>query len=265
MGDVKNRIWIQGGGELASGVAWRVRRCGYRVVCAEVPAPRCVRRPVCFAEAVREGRCEVEGVPGRLVRPAEAAWDDEAVQVVVDPAATAAVRLRPDVVVDGRMTKRSPVPIEGVSSPVIGLGPGFRCGRDASFVIETHRGGRLGEVLATGEAMPNTGVPGAVGGESERRLLRSPAAGRLVPQAAIGDLVTRGQVLGSVAGSPVSSRLDGILRGFIHPEVELSEGEKVGDVDPRGAEVDPHQVTDKSLAVAGGVLEALLRLGIQPS
>jgi xanthine dehydrogenase accessory factor len=156
------------------------------------------------------------------------------------------------------------VPIAGLDAPVIGLGPGFRCGRDARFVVETHRGARLGEVLAEGEAAANTGVPGAVGGETDRRLLRAPAAGRLEPRASIGDLVRAGEVVATVAGVPVTSQIDGRLRGLVHPAAELNRGEKVGDVDPRGAEVDPRKVSDKALAVAGGVLEALLRLGIAP-
>jgi xanthine dehydrogenase accessory factor len=52
---------------------------------------------------------------------------------------------------------------------------------------------------------------------------------------------------------------------LVHPEAELSPGTKVGDVDPRGSGVDNSQVSDKSLAVGGGVLEALLRLKIWPS
>jgi xanthine dehydrogenase accessory factor len=259
-------IWIQGAGELASGVAVRLWRRGYRVVMAEEAAPRAVRRLVAFAEAVYAGRHDVEEVPGVRVDRADAVgFAAGPVVVVVDPAGTQLRRLCPDVVVDARMTKRPPLPLPEGPWPVIGLGPGFRCGREARFVVETQRGPQLGALLAAGEAAPNSGAPGLIGGEDRRRLLRAPAAGRCVSRHRIGDLVTAGECVGEIDGVPVVSRLDGRLRGLIHPDVELSVGEKVGDVDPRGLDVDPARISDKALAVGGGVLMALARLGIEPA
>jgi xanthine dehydrogenase accessory factor len=257
-------VWIQGAGELASGVAWRLFRSGYRIVMAEIARPLAVRRLVCFAEAVYSGQTNVEGVPGYLADPASASFLADAVTVCIDPAGQQATRLQPEAVVDARMTKRPPqgLPTSGV--PVIGLGPGFCCGRDARFVVETHREARLGSLLRCGEAAANTGVPGALGGEARQRLLRAPAAGRLQPRLQIGDLVTAGDTVAWVDGKPLKSNIDGILRGLIHSEVELSVGDKVGDVDPRGAAIDPGCVSDKALAVAGGVLEGLLALEILP-
>lgn len=257
-------VWIQGAGELASGVAVRLWRLGYRIVMAEEPAPRAVRRLVAFAEAVYAGHQDVEEVPGRLGRAEAAGFAAGPVTVVIDPEGAQLPRLRPAVVIDARMTKLPPLPLPAGPWPRIGLGPGFRCGRDASFVIETQRGPRLGVALAVGEAAPNSGVPGRIGGEDRRRLLRAPVAGRCSGRRRIGDLVSAGECVGEIAGVPVVSQLDGRLRGLIHPAVELSPGEKVGDVDPRGLAVDPARVSDKALAVGGGVLQALARLGLAP-
>ena len=104
-----------------------------------------------------------------------------------------------------------------------------------------------------------------VAGQSARRVVYSPEAGHMVSEVRIGDLVIEGQCLGRVAGLPVVSNLDGMVRGLVHPAAELSAGEKVADVDPRGHLVDPALVTDKALAIAGGVLEALLGAGVLPS
>lgn len=257
-------IWIQGAGELASGVAWRLFCCGYRLVMAEIDRPLAVRRLVCFAEAVYSGRVLVEGVTGLLVDPDQATFVAGSVTVCVDPDGQQLPRLAPEAVIDARMTKRQPRPLPVMGIPVIGLGPGFRCGRDATFVVETHREARLGVLLRSGEAAADTGVPGKLGGETSQRLLRAPAAGQLRPQRRIGDLVEAGETLAHVGGQPLKSNIEGMLRGLIHPKVELSAGDKVGDVDPRGASVDPGQISDKSLAVAGGVLEGLLALNIQP-
>lgn len=258
-------IWIQGAGELASGVAVRLARSGYKVVLAETERPLAVRRRVSFSEAVYTGRIMVEDIGGELVEPAACCYRSGQVSVVVDAVGSVLARLGAGAVVDARMTKKIPDPLPAVGIPVIGLGPGFFCGRDADLIVETHRQARLGEVISRGAATPNTGVAGLVGGQSVLRVLRAPAAGNFTPLFEIGDLVAEGMVLGHVSGIPVVSGLTGMIRGLVHPEAELSAGTKVGDVDPRGAGIDPDLVSDKALAVGGGVLEALLRLKILPT
>lgn len=257
-------IWIQGAGELASGVAVRLFRSGYRVVMAETERPLAVRRLVSFSEAVYAGRTMVEDVPGDLVETAAVTFAAGRIEAVVDPGGSLLRDVEADAVVDARMTKKQPKPLPAGTVPMIGLGPGFTCGRDADLIIETHREARLGAVITTGCAAPDTGVAGLVGGQTGLRVLRAPAAGCLAPLFEIGDLVQEGMVLGHIGGMPVVCGLTGMIRGLVHPEAELSPGAKVGDVDPRGRAIDPSLVSDKAMAVGGGVLEALLRLNILP-
>lgn len=257
-------VWMQGAGEQASGVAWRLVRAGYRVVAAERPRPTTVRRLVSFSEAVHMGRCEVEGVVGELREPGDLATEARAVTVIVDPEAASLAGYEPDAVIDARLTKREPDPLPEYRCPTIGLGPGFVAGRHVDRVIETHRSARLGSVIARGGAAPATGIPGVVGGESLRRVLRAPCGGRLESRRELGDLVVQGETIALVAGVPLVAPFDGRLRGLIHPDVELHEGMKVGDVDPRGEGIDPYGISDKALAIGGGVLEALLGLGVMP-
>jgi len=242
----------------------RLARCGYRIIMAEIANPLAVRRLVAFSEAVYTGKADVEGVAGLLVEDLDTSAPDFPVRVIVDPQGTHLSRANASAVIDGRMTKKEPglLPVGGQFH--IGIGPGFECGRNVDRVIETHRGARLGEVIYEGQAFKNTGIPGVVGGQTARRVVYAPAAGRLVPEVVIGDLVSEGQQLGTVGGLPVVSRLDGLVRGLVHSAAELSDGEKVGDIDPRGQDVNPALVTDKALAIAGGVLEALLGAGIHP-
>lgn len=258
-------IWIQGAGELASGVAVRLVRSGYQVVLADIEKPLAVRRLVAFSEAIYQGRTRVEDIPGTLADPSTVGFSPGGVAVVVDPDISLLPTLKVDAVVDARMTKVTPENLPTDKVPVIGLGPGFTCGQDADLVIETHREARLGAVITEGAAAPNTGVAGSVGGQTLRRVVRAPAAGNLSPLCEIGDLVLEGDLLGHVNGVPVISALGGMIRGLVHPEAELLTGTKVGDVDPRGREIDPSLVSDKSLAVGGGILEALLRLGVLPA
>ena len=56
---------------------------------------------------------------------------------------------------------------------VIGVGPGFCAGRDCHAVIETMRGHTLGRVIREGEPIPNTNIPGLIGGFTGERVLRA--------------------------------------------------------------------------------------------
>jgi xanthine dehydrogenase accessory factor len=215
---------------------------------------------VVFSEAIYEGVAVVSGVMAKRVEPAQLEFRNQVISIAVDPVAEQLTRLAPDVVVDARMTKRTPIPLPLGKSPLIGLGPGFECGKNAALVVETMRGSQLGSVFDTGSAQAYTGVPGVVAGQAKQRLLRAPASGKLISQYAIGDLVAAGERVAEVGGEAVISQLDGVLRGLVHRQAELSSGQKVGDVDPRGAAIDPSLQSDKAQAVGAGVWRAVREL-----
>jgi xanthine dehydrogenase accessory factor len=254
---------IKGAGDLATGVAIRLKRCGFDVVMTEIPFPTAVRRSVAFAEAVYEGRSIVEGVAGAMAADRESAlalMAADAIPILVDPAATARSWLHPLLLVDAILAKRNLGTRISDAPAVVGLGPGFVAGVDAHAVVETQRGHTLGRVLIDGAAKPDTGVPGEVGGFGEERLIRAPGPGVFRGERQIGDRVSRGQSVGYVGSAPVRANLDGILRGLLHTGVQVTPGFKLGDIDPRADREHCFQVSDKALAVAGGVLEAACRL-----
>lgn len=254
---------VKGAGDLATGVALRLVRSGFAVVMTEIPRPTVVRRTVAFAEAVYEGRAVVEGVEGVRVEEAERIDDllaRGAVPVVVDPEAAVRRRIRPALLVDAIVAKRNLGTFIGDAPAVVALGPGFVAGRDVHAVVETRRGHTLGRAIFAGEALPNTGVPGDVGGFTEERVLRAPGGGVFRGEREIGDPVRLGEVVGHVDDLPVSACLDGVLRGLLHSGVEVGAGFKVGDVDPRAQREHCFVVSDKALAIAGGVLEAACAL-----
>jgi xanthine dehydrogenase accessory factor len=254
-------VLIKGAGDLATGVAYRLRRVGMQVVMTEVAQPTVIRRAVAFAEAVYQGNVTVEGIHARLVDGPEAArlaLAEAVVPVLIDPTAGVAGELRPLAVVDARMAKRNLGTRREEARIVVGLGPGFVAGRDVHAVVETLRGHTLGRVILAGEAAPNTGLPGEVGGESERRILRAPVEGVFQALRQIGDAVIEGAAVAQVAGEPVRAHLSGVLRGILHDGLVVHRGMKVGDVDPRGVRDDCFTISDKALAVGGGVLEAIL-------
>jgi xanthine dehydrogenase accessory factor len=257
-------VLILGAGDLASGVALRLYRAGLRVVMTELPQPLSVRRLVSFAEAVYTGEVSIEGVSARRVTdPSDTLrilriLSQSQVPVLVDPEASSVTTLHPAIVVDARMNK---LPIQtGKYSAglVIGLGPGFIAGENCHAVVETNRGHFLGRVLWQGQAEPDTGVPDTVMGKGRERVLRAPADGILTARVDIGDLVKAGSVIANVEGRQVIAPFDGVLRGLIHPGLAVKEGMKIGDLDPRGDQRLCILASDKSLAVGGGVLEAIL-------
>lgn len=258
---MRRPILIRGGGDLASGVALRLYRAGLPLVIAELPQPLAVRRSVSFAEATYRGHTSVEGVIARRVddwSQISPVLEQGEIALVVDPGGGVRREVNPAVLVDGRMTKLAPEPGIDAAPLVIGLGPGFVAGENCHAVIETQRGHWLGRVYWQGSALPDTGIPESIANRSDERILRAPVDGLLEAYCEIGELLKAGQKVADVAGRPVLAPFDSVLRGLIHPGISVWKGLKIGDVDPRN---DPRYcttVSDKSLAVGGGVLEAIL-------
>ena len=256
------RVVIRGAGDLASGVALRLWRAGMDVVLLDVEKPTAIRRTVAFSEAIVHGEQTVEDVTARLAT-AETAEETLAagmIPVLVDPEGRSIPTLRPDALVDAILAKRN-LGTEITDAPVvIGVGPGFTAGVDCHAVVETMRGHTLGRVIREGAAIPNTGIPGLIGGFAGERVLRAPAAGLFHPLRDIGDAVTEGEVLATVEGKPMAATLTGTLRGILPEGTEVFPGMKAGDIDPRCQRSHCFTASDKALAVGGGVLEAILAL-----
>lgn len=253
-------ILIRGGGDLATGVALRLHRVGFKVAILELEKPLAVRRTVSFSEAVYEGVQTVEGVTARLVSPDQLQVTLEAgeIPVLIDPEANILrnqflTSPSSTFLVDARLIKREPDPLP-INLPLhIGLGPGFTAGVSCHAVIETRRSHTLGRVIYDGRAYPDSGLPEG----DPSRVLRAPDAGTVTPYKQIGAFCKKDELIATVNDKPVTSPFDGLLRGLIHPRVGVTEGMKIGDVDTRNDADLVRLVSDKSLAVAGGVLEAV--------
>lgn len=254
---------IKGAGDLATGVALRLHRAGFSVVMTEAASPTAVRRTVAFSEAVYDGRVIVEGVQGTLAGDLEgvrALIVKGEIAIIVDPETTILGELKPVLLVDAIVAKRNLGTSASDARAVVALGPGFLAGRDADAVIETCRGHTLGRVITEGEALPNTGVPGEIGGRSFERVLRSPGDGVLRTDLSIGAQVRENDVLAHVDDVPVCAPLDGIVHGLLRPGSRVTAGMKLGDIDPRASCDHCDLASDKALAIAGGVLEAACAL-----
>lgn len=256
----KMRILIKGAGDLATGIAIRLIRAGYDVLMTETSVPTTVRRTVAFSRAVYEKEALVEDVKAVLIQDEneiEPLQKEGIVPVIIDEKALIREVYQPEVVVDAIIAKVN-LGTKITEAPlVIGVGPGFEAKKDCHAVIETNRGHYLGSVLWEGSAIPNTGVPGNIGGFTKERIIRATAKGMFEPIAEIGELVEKGQVVAISGGQPVYAQMSGIVRGMLQPGVEVVEGMKSGDIDARCEMKHCYTVSDKARAIGGAVLEAV--------
>jgi xanthine dehydrogenase accessory factor len=286
-------VILRGGGDLATGVAYRLHKAGFPLVVLELPQPLVVRRRVALATAVLEGEIQIEDLCGKLVSTAAEALElvgRGIIPVLVSPKlphSLLAGRQRSKLVlseVEGRAEEIIPSPLKGEglgervstiivdarlakrnidtridqASLVVALGPGFTAGVDCHAVIETMRGHRLGRVIWQGAALPDTGTPGLVAGKGVERVLRAPVAGVVSWRREIGDEVQEGEWLGDVDGQAVYAPFDGVVRGLIAPGTAVRARLKIGDLDARNDVDACFTISDKALAIGGGVLEAVL-------
>lgn len=255
-------IAIKGAGEMATGIACRLFQANFRhIFMMETEHPLAVRRLVSFCEAVHEQYISVEGIQAIKVNSPEgihSAWDKTLVPVLVDPEWKAVNAIQPHVVIDAIIAKKNLGTRRSEARLVIGLGPGFEAGKDVHRVIETNRGHNLGRVLLTGCPAPNTGIPGNIGGYTKERVLRAPCPGVFISSIPIGTLVKKNDIVGHVDDQPVTTRIEGVLRGLIRDHSRVSTQLKIGDVDPRGEKAYCTTVSEKARAIGGSVLEAIL-------
>lgn len=264
---MKNLIIVRGGGDLATGTIYKLRKSGFPVLILEVENPSAIRRNVAFCEAVYQGTQTVEDMTCHLanfLEQAEKFLMEGKLTVLVDPMGKSISKLQPLAVVDAILAKKNLGTSRTMAPITVALGPGFTAGKDVDAVIETKRGHNLGRVLWSGSAAPNTGIPGMIGGFGKERVIHSPAKGTVRNVKHITDTVFKGEIIALVETDtgtvPVEATLDGILRGLIRDGYPVNTGFKMADIDPRADEYrNCFTISDKARCIAGGVLEAILQ------
>jgi len=254
-------VLVRGGGDLATGVVYRLHQAGFPVIVTELARPLVVRRGAAVATAVFQEQVQIENLRAQLARAPEEAVElayTGAIPVLISPQLPNRLAPQPPILIDARIAKRNIDTRIDQAELVIALGPGFTAGVDCHAVIETMRGHTLGRVIWQGAALPNTSTPGIVAGKGAERVLRAPAAGIAHWRLEIGDYVKEGDVIGQVNGEPVIAPFAGVLRGLIAPGSAVPAGGKIGDLDARGRRDACFTISDKALSIGGGVLEAIL-------
>lgn len=268
-------IICRGGGDLATGIVHRLFRAGFPVLVLETDSPAAIRRQVSFSEAVYDGTATVEGVTAERIASANRAsvnhvLEEGRVPLLVDPEGSSIPLLKPDIVVDAILAKKNLGTAKEMAPLVIGVGPGFTAGEDVDLVVESMRGHNLARIFTTGSALPNTGIPGNIGGFTKERVLHAETAGYMKNIRQIGDIVEKGEEIariyekmtedGTFSGSYVSveASISGIIRGLIREGYHFQKGFKIADIDPRESELaNCFTISDKARSIGGSVLEAV--------
>lgn len=256
-------VLIKGAGDLATGVAYRLKKCGFNIVMTEIDKPTTVRRTVAFSQAVYDGSIEVEGIKAILVNNKEEiknVLSNGDIPIIIDKEANIINELKPKVVVDAIIAKKNYGTSINDAPIVIALGPGFEASVDCHCVIETQRGHYLGKCIYEGCAIPNTGIPGNIGGFTKERIIRATADGHITPIKKIGDYVKANEVVAYIDSFEVKADIDGTIRGMLQEGIEVYKGMKSGDIDPRCEKDHCFTISDKARSIGGGVLEAILYL-----
>lgn len=268
-------IICRGGGDLATGIVHRLFRAGFPVLVLETDSPAAIRRQVSFSEAVYDGTATVEGVTAERIASADRAsvnhvLEEGRVPLLVDPEGSSIPLLKPDIVVDAIIAKKNLGTAKEMAPLVIGVGPGFTVGEDVDLVVESMRGHNLARIFTTGSALPNTGIPGNIGGFTKERVLHAETDGYMKNIRQIGDIVEKGEEIariyekmteeGIFSGSYVSveASISGIIRGLIREGYHFQKGFKIADIDPRESELaNCFTISDKARSIGGSVLEAV--------
>ena len=209
-------VIVRGGGDIATGTIYKLRKCGYKVLVLEIDKPSAIRRNVAFSEAVYEGSWKVEEITARLaksIEEAEEIMEAGDVAVMIDPFCDSLRHLKPAALVDGILAKKNLGTNRTMAPVTIALGPGFVAGEDVDAVIETMRGHHLGRIILEGTAIPNTGIPGAVAGFTKERVIHAPAAGILRNVSHVTDTVKKGQTIAYIEVE--EGRVEWIMVGLL--------------------------------------------------
>ena len=254
-------VLIKGAGDLATGIAYRLKKSGFDIVMTEIHKPTTVRRTVAFSQAVFDNEIAIEGIKGVKVNNINEIYEEIRegnIPIIIDEKAEIIKELRPDVVVDSIIAKKNLGTSIEDAPIVIGVGPGFEAKVDCHLVVETKRGHYLGKVIEEGSAIPNTGVPGNIGGYTKERIIRASSNGKIKPVVAIGDFIKKGDIVAYIDGIEVLAEIDGIVRGMLQEGIEVFKVMKSGDIDPRCEKDHCFTISDKARSIGGGVLEAIM-------
>ncbi|MEI0798631.1 selenium-dependent molybdenum cofactor biosynthesis protein YqeB [Brachyspira intermedia] len=264
-------VIVRGAGDLATGIVYSLYKAHFKVIVLETQYSSSIRRRVSLSEAVYDGESKVEDIESVLVKSYEEALniiankDYKKIPILIDPNCDILKNIKPTFLIDAIIAKKNLGTNKSMAKYTIALGPGFTAGKDCDIVIETMRGHNLGRMYLEGEAIPNTGIPGNIGGKEAERVIHASSDGIIENVKNIGDFVKEKEVIAYINNNnekiEVLATFDGLLRGIIRDGFKVHKGLKIADIDPRKSEYDNcFTISDKARNLGGSVLTAMMYL-----
>ena len=264
-------VIVRGAGDLATGVVYSLYKAHFKVIILETQHPSAIRRKVALSEAVYDGKTKVEDIEAVLVKNYEEALniiankDYKEIPILIDPNCEILNHIKPTFLIDAIIAKKNLGTNKSMAKYTIALGPGFTAGKDCDIVIETMRGHNLGRIYLEGEAIPNTGIPGNIGGKEAERVIHASSDGIIENIKKIGDFVKEKEIIAYINNDnkkiEVIAPFEGLLRGIIRDGFKVRNGLKIADIDPRKSEYDNcFTISDKARNLGGAVLTAMMYL-----
>lgn len=264
-------VIVRGAGDLATGIVYSLYKAHFKVIVLDTQYPSSIRRKVALSEAVYDGESKVEDIEAVLVKSYEEALniitnkDYKKIPILIDPNCDILKNIKPTFLIDAIIAKKNLGTNKSMAKYTIALGPGFTAGKDCDIVIETMRGHNLGRMYLEGEAIPNTGIPGNIGGKEAERVIHASSDGIIENIKNIGDFVKEKEVIAYINNNnekiEVLATFDGLLRGIIRDGFKVHKGLKIADIDPRKSEYDNcFTISDKARNLGGSVLTAMMYL-----
>lgn len=264
-------VIVRGAGDLATGVVYSLYKAHFKVIILETQHPSAIRRKVALSEAVYDGKTKVEDIEAVLVKNYEEALniiankDYKEIPILIDPNCEILNHIKPTFLIDAIIAKKNIGTNKSMAKYTIALGPGFTAGKDCDIVIETMRGHNLGRMYLEGEAIPNTGIPGNIGGKEAERVIHASSDGIIENIKNIGDFVREKEVIAYINNDnkkiEVIAPFEGLLRGIIRDGFKVRNRLKIADIDPRKSEYDNcFTISDKARNLGGAVLTAMMYL-----
>ena len=254
-------ILVRGSGDVGSAVAHRLFIEHHKVILQDDASPAYTRRGMAFTDVFFDGKAELDHVIAKRSALGEHVGTmlacGRAIPALIGDWRNIINALHPAVVIDARLKKRAtPESIRGAAPLTIGLGPKFIATEHVDVVIETSWEAP-GNVIKQGPSLPLQGEPQPLGGHGRERYVYAPNAGRFETSYRIGDHVTAGEQIAMLDGEPILAPLSGRLRGLIHSGVEVAQGAKIIEVDPRERDAVVFGLGERPTKIAEGIVSIL--------